>query len=249
MIRRDVVLPDGTRAWSLIPQTEHARLSAELAATWGGGAVAPIVTAPDHQPNATLHRVRQHVLHLIRHHDDGWATWEFAPGIDPELSRPYSFLEMPLRESLEIWRNSVLALEPISPLEAWTVAGHFTDLLRDSHSSSEPIAATWLAEMANRREAWLLRWLAEADDHTRALAEVALLWLRRFDALSLWFCCGQQDDFRFFANLLADDEPIVFSHGAQAVGDQPQAIVVQPWPFTVNPLVLVAKASIVPVQA
>ena len=87
MIRRDVTLPDGRPGWLRISQVDHARLSAELASRWGGGRFLPVICNPHVEGENPLRGVRDEVLAAIRHHDDGWLSWETAPAIDPTKHR------------------------------------------------------------------------------------------------------------------------------------------------------------------
>ena len=83
----------------LISQVEHARVSGELVRHW--------------------HEQFSHdVVEAIAHHDDGWAAWEAEPKLNPEIGAPYSFLEMPLAESLVIWDHSIAAARQV-----WAAGG------------------------------------------------------------------------------------------------------------------------------
>jgi hypothetical protein len=185
MIRRDVQLADGAVRWMLISQVEHARISAQLAERWVGRFSA-----------AELAEVRREVLAAILHHDDGWADWERAPRLDPELGRPLSFMELGPTEAIAIWSRSIVSALRHGPLAAWMVAGHFSRLLEKSDTAeSDCVAAEWLGETRRRREAWLANWQA-GDPVVRSsdIAEEALQWLWAFDEVSLWFCCNCPSD-------------------------------------------------------
>src|SRR6187200_2267627 len=110
MIRRELKLTDNSTIWLLVSQVEHARMSGELVRDWREA------FSPD-------------VVDAIAHHDDGWAAWEDEPKLDPARGAPYSFLEMPLAESLSIWDKSIAAARAFGPLGGWIVAGHFYNLL------------------------------------------------------------------------------------------------------------------------
>src|SRR5262245_14152569 len=80
MIRREVKLSGDTALWLLISQVDHARVSGELVRNW----------KEEFSPE---------VVEAIAHHDDGWATWESVPKLNPAIGAPYSFLEMPVAEA------------------------------------------------------------------------------------------------------------------------------------------------------
>ncbi|MFG0334180.1 MAG: DUF3891 family protein [Maioricimonas sp. JB049] len=89
MIRRT-----SENSWLLIPQTEHARIAAELARAWGNSRFAPLSLA-------------DWLVPAIRHHDDGWTDWDNSPQTDPESGTPRDFTEMPIAESTAIWHRSI----------------------------------------------------------------------------------------------------------------------------------------------
>ena len=78
MIRRDVYERESVSDWVLISQIEHARISAQLAHSWGNAQLAPMICPR----GALLAYVRREVLATIRHHDDGWRDWSGHPDLD-----------------------------------------------------------------------------------------------------------------------------------------------------------------------
>jgi hypothetical protein len=181
MIRRDAQLADGSAAWVLISQIEHARISAQLAAHCSGQ--FSVGQAPD--------SMRPEVLAAIEHHDDGWAEWESSPRIDRE-KRPVSFMELDTAEAIAIWTRSIKSAASHGPLAGWMVAGHFSRLTRkySDATRTDPQAAEWFESMQQRRQEWFAEWQSvDAAARTVAVAEEALQWLWTFDELSLWFCC------------------------------------------------------------
>jgi hypothetical protein len=180
MIRRDAQLADGSAAWVLISQIEHARISAQLAARCTGRFGKDQI-ADD---------IRREVIAAIVHHDDGWAQWEQAPRIDPQ-GRPVSFMELETREALEIWNRSIDSASVHGPLAGWIVAGHFARLTRkySDATRTEPRAVQWYDDVQTRRAAWLVAWQSvNPAERTTTVADDALQWLWTFDEVSLWFC-------------------------------------------------------------
>jgi hypothetical protein len=180
MIRRDAE----PGHWILISQIEHARLAGMVAELWGGEACGRL------EP-------RDELLAAIYHHDDGWAAWERRPDVDPATGRPLDFTEMPLDDSLSIWRGSILAAASLGNLPGYLVSGHFCALLRASSrwqagTDEGRLAGAFLAEQDQSQSRWLRSWQSAAANRTERLARHALRWLQFFDRLSLWFCCAQR---------------------------------------------------------
>ena len=169
MIRRDSTLENGTRAWLLISQVEHARVSGELTRAW-------------REPFS------HEVVEAIVHHDDGWAKWEATPQLDPARGRPLSFLEMAIDHAIEIWGDSIARARHIGPLAGAIVAGHFLGLASGSEHAADPRAREWLHEMSIQRTAWLSEWRSDSPANTPAIADSAQQMLLTADLLSLWLC-------------------------------------------------------------
>jgi len=170
MIRREITSPDGTKAWLLVSQVEHARVSGELTRHWHEE------FTPD-------------VIEAIAHHDDGWATWEAEPKLNPETGAPFSFLEMPLPVALAIWDHSIAAVARFGPLASYIVAGHFYKLLSESTQANDPLAVAWLTATRKLRTVWLDNWVRADPAHTLDYSKRAQHMLMLADLFSLWLCC------------------------------------------------------------
>lgn len=192
--------------WLVLPQTGHARLSAELARAMR----TPFAQNPE---------VFGELLAAITHHDDGWAGWDSDPQIDPKLGRPKGFNEMDRHDSLPIWRASVLAAREFSPLAGYVVAHHFLRLSR--HGDQDEATGRWQAWVSEAAGTWIDRWRAErlGDDDP----ETAVDWLRFFDAFSLNLCRGAEIEPFPLTPPLGGSLKIVWIDKARAI--------VEPWPF------------------
>ncbi len=74
----------------LIGQPSHAWISGQLARAWGNehfGAVEPF----------------EEVCLAAEQHDIGMATWDVEPPRNPESGLPVSFLQMAIRDHIELW--------------------------------------------------------------------------------------------------------------------------------------------------
>jgi hypothetical protein len=226
--------------WVLISQVEHARLSGKLAEHWGAGGVAPLVDGDE-------------LVWAIAHHDDGWAAWETAPDVEPELGRPRSFTEMDLAESLEIWTASITGAAERGPLAGYAVAGHFCALLRrydDRWKDDEDLAIdarrfldTYDSLMQGCQKAWQAR---SPSTNTPQRAQLALAQLQLFDSLSLWLCCALASG--------ADEmetpggPAITLAPLGRAEPGEPIGVSMSPWPLTVAALEVAVAGRAVPVR-
>lgn len=255
MIRRNVPLGESPEKWLLISQVEHARVSGELAAAWGGEVASIICNA--NSIDLHLQEVRREMLAAILHHDDGWTAWEADPGIDAEHERPYSFTELPPTDALRMWRDSVLRARQIGPIAGWSVAGHFEHLLRESHHAKLEVSQQWLDEIGEWRTAWLAEWRSiNRPVHTQSLADECLGWLRTFDWLSLWLCClcpASPGDEQCEAMTLAEgplaNSPVRFEPRPSSSADFTWHVSVTPWCFDVPFMEVDALGYAVPAKA
>lgn len=254
MIRRNLPLAE-PQEWLLISQIEHACISRTLAEHWGSGDLPPVICWPDEDDPAKL-QIRHEVLAGIARHDDGWASWEAAPAIDPTHGRPFDFMEMPQADSLAIWSRSILAAQTEGLLAGAMTAGHFLALLANSHHDLSPAAIEWRSAVENRREEWLRKWhQVNPDVHSHEIADQALRWLQAFDWLSLWLCCkcpaspvdslDSESPLELHAPNRAS-EPIIF----RSIAREAELLVeAEPWPFSVRELTVAVSCEAVPIAA
>lgn len=185
MIRRDATFDDGTPAWLLISQLAHARLSGELCAAWDD----------DARP---LPLPREKFIETIRRHDDGWLPWEQRPEVHDGV--PRDFMEMPLDESLAIWRRSIAVAHTIHPAASVIVGSHFRALCEHSVTKHETrhdrpadflyLAEDFIEEQQSLRAEYLAT-VAEAEQGREgSVLDRGLRLLQLFDFASLWLCCS-----------------------------------------------------------
>jgi hypothetical protein len=246
MIRREIELEEGERLWLLVSQVDHAHISGELT-------------------RQGVEHFSSEVIEAITHHDDGWATWEESPKLHPETGTPYSFLEMPLPESLAIWDQSIAAARKIGPLAGFIVAGHFYNLLSASEHREEAGAIAWLSAKRKSRTAWLDEWVRSNPEHTLDAAKQAQEQLLTADLFSLWLCCdapmaGDEVSILGESQMRPLTEKLFQKYRFKSVGfgrrhatpDNPQealawVIAVEPFAFTSPMLSFSLAADVVPV--
>jgi hypothetical protein len=246
MIRRELELTEGEKKWLLVSQVEHARISGELT-------------------SSLSNQFSREVVDGITHHDDGWAEWEAAPKFNPAVGGPYSFLEMPLEESLLIWDRSIAAARKIGPLAGFIVAGHFYNLLSDSDHAGEPNAIAWLSAKRKARTAWLDEWVRSGEGHALDEAKRAQAQLLTADLFSLWLCCdapiaGEAGEILEQSPMKPRLDKLLsqFSFKSAGFGRRHVTleisleglawiIAVDPWPFSASPISLSMLAEWAPV--
>ena len=217
MIRRDMRC-DGRDGWALIAQPAHARLAGDLVRNWND-AWFPLVEPLDEFTAA------------VDRHDDGWIAWETRPTVVD--GRPRNFLEMPIDESLAIWRRSIAVAQTIGPLAAFAVGGHFASLA-DRAEHREPHSPSWCdlvdefldeqRTLRTERLAQLRRTPQEDVGEAERRARRGMRLLQLFDTLSLWFCCREVPEGARF-ELPDGGEKLDLRHL------EPGRATVEPWPF------------------
>jgi hypothetical protein len=253
MIRRDVRLADGTAAWMLIAQRDHAHVSALLASYIEGRFQNRTAEPNSRSPAAITDEdellppgVRMAVLAAVYHHDDGWDEWEAEPELDAD-GRPLAFTELASSTATEIWSRSIDAAARFGPLSAWLVAGHFARLASHSdRTAGDPTLAAWQGSIEPRRREWLAAWQAADAGHTRELADEALELVWTFDEASLWLCCT-----------CLGDEPIPCAPEPYRVGrgtpfemelssTGPEVAAASPWRFATESPAVTIQGWVVP---
>lgn len=230
MIRRELKVSGQPDRWVLFRQPDHAVFAASIAEGWQSRRFTPLEPRDD-------------LLVAIHRHDDGWRAWEENPQVDREHGRPIAFNEMPLAESVHIWRLSILEGQTRSPLQAYAIAGHFSSLLRGHDSwrkdaRTREIGEAFLAWTDQQSADWLAQWCATSSANTPELAERAVAFVRLFDALSLWFLCAERT--------APATLPTPAGPSLTITPTSPTEMLVEPWPFLTERYHLSASGSAVP---
>jgi hypothetical protein len=171
-------------AWQLVTQADHAALAGEMARN---------LKNPDF-PN--LHT---EIISAIAVHDDGWK--EVDDPISPKVNRqgrPLSFFEESPANIFRAWGGSIAAATQIAPIAGILVSEHFCRIARDfSRSPTTPPevvqALTTFVEREIAQQEDLRGQQSRSDGEIRVLVDV----LQFFDLLSLYICCGSQENVAF----------------------------------------------------
>ena len=227
MIRRETTSDDGSPAWALISQIDHARIAGELATDWGNAEV-------DHYPCADI------VLPTVFHHDDGWAEWEQQPAIGPASGKPLAFTEMPNDVAHAIWRRSIERVARWGPLAQFMVAEHFRRLRLSGDEREDQGVQGFLKEYGRRCEQWRSEFVNAAQLAPESnVPELAVDFLQSFDLFSLCLCCSRGA--ATYELPLPGQRKLALEIGVREV-------VVDPWPWSVPRKTLRVTAALIPAE-
>lgn len=113
-----MLVRDAGDAWQIVLQTDHAHLSGQLAAAWGG----PGFARPEPYDSFVRAAAR---------HDDGWAVWERRPRLAGGI--PQSFLTVPPDVHLAFYRAGVEVVADEDPYAGLLVSMHMSGLYRERY--------------------------------------------------------------------------------------------------------------------
>ena len=235
--------------WWLVTHPDHARLAGEFAAHWGND----IFVSPE---------PREHVLHGISAHDNGWAVRDAKPlvmksgkpaAFSVELVGSYSaFEEIDLPAYLAVRRSAVQLISQEDPYAAILISMHTYNLLTDRADRSTikqdqlPLLDAFLGEQRDLQIGLRQQLLASGVLASEWLTEEALVenfrLLQGCDNLSLLSCV----DFAGAATLLW---PQKTREGASEVRVERvgvRSFRLSPYPFGSPELVFKLRARFVP---
>lgn len=108
----------------LVQQPDHARVSGYLAAHWGNEQFAQ----PGHFASSVSSDLyREHVIHAIAEHDNGWWEWEANPEFDPDDHMPLNLPDVARTSrdaGLNRWRMGVPRLREHYPYASLLISMH-----------------------------------------------------------------------------------------------------------------------------
>lgn len=239
-------LEDGRCYVSL--QEDHAELAAQFAAHWGNSRFSPL------RPYETM-------VFATTFHDSGYREWEGNPPMNVEKGRPYAHREdVPNFESVELkaYSKNVEWLSAQDQYAGLLVSMHRTGLWHNRYNIfTEP--AGRLRERSQAVQNAKKELERQQEETKKSLAakfpgfenELAYNYmvLQIFDLLSLYFCCdGYADDGQFKNYTIAPVRVSYDSGETVKLTLRPGgagAVIMDPYPFDVNPVTFSARARIV----
>jgi hypothetical protein len=176
-----MLVRDRGDSWQLVLQPDHADLSGQLAAAWGGDGFA------EPSPKASM------VLAAVRH-DDGWGVWDRRPGWDEERERPRSFLDVPVPVHLAFYRACIAAVTQEDPYAGMMISMHGAGIYNGRYGTQPSLGLT----DQGKHKGLVEEFVREQEEGYRAIsAELGVsdeerwtnyLLLQMYDRLSLYFC-------------------------------------------------------------
>jgi len=205
---------DGTRF--AIGQGSHAWISGQLARAWGNGQFP----APEPFEEVCL---------AAEQHDIGWAGWDVRPSLNPDTRLPYTFMELPLSEHIEMWSGAPAHLLAQSRYAALLVSMHGTTLqTRRDLDKLEPadraLVKCYLKEQRELQDKLIGLLGADRDELDR---NRRLIWA--WDGISLALCLGWQTLMNDVPGATGSVELSLRMTGADLFA-------LHPWPFAADRL-------------
>lgn len=174
-----MLVRDAGDAWQIVLQTDHADLSGQLAAAWGG-------------PGFARPEPFESVVRAATRHDDGWAVWERCPRLAGD-GTPQSFFTVPAAVHLAFYRAGVDVVQDEDPYAGLLVSMHMTGLYRERYG----VMPTPPRELDDETRALVDAFVEQEEERQVALrraldCDEAQRWtnyalLQAFDVVSLYF--------------------------------------------------------------
>ena len=181
----------------LVRQPDHARLSGQIAEHFA------IPSAPG---------IDDDIVQGIGLHDEGWFDFDSgrerlhatqvscsAGGVPLNAEgRPLSFLEIKAEDFLRAWRRSIQTAEGVAPIAGLIVSSHFRrigqfGISAGTYSEDDTHRVREFVAREEERERRLLRLQGRSAAEVEYWTDV----LQFCDLLSLYLCCGSEENVEF----------------------------------------------------
>lgn len=213
--------PDGL---IFIKQPAHAWISGQLARVWGNEEFGELYP-------------REEVCLGAEQHDLGWHWWEMSPTLNAHTGRPYSFMELPRSEHLNIWILGVQLAQSFGNYPALLVSLHGSGLYANyngSHDSPDVVAKVKdFLHQQHQIQAKLLSTLEVDPNYTNSVKPEIVARNRRlvtvWDWLSLAICMKVQTK-KSLENVPTKIGETTLT--LAAINNDPTQLTVDPWCFS-----------------
>lgn len=154
----------------LIRQHDHGWVSGEFAEHW-------------------KERPSPSVRFAIRYHDVGWEQLDRTTTWNPVSGRPFTFVDHPMGEKIEAYKQGVDWVEARDPYAACLCSLHYTSFFEQA---TDETARRFLEEERRRQK----RLEQRMDEETRSRLPADLALLKLCDDLSLFLCLNRPGENR-----------------------------------------------------
>ena len=194
--------------YHLVRQPDHARVSGAIAKHFA------IAGAPP---------VDDDIVRGISLHDEGWKDFDngcerlrATPAIYSAENvalngegRPLSFLEIKAGDFLRAWVGSIDCAEEVAPIAALTVSGHFCRLGKfgismGAYPEDDARSVRGFLKSEEQRHSRLMRLQSRSEKEVQYWTDV----LQICDLLSLYLCCGSEENVEFPQHIGPNGETI-----------------------------------------
>lgn len=199
---------DAGDAWQIVLQTDHADLCGQFVHAW----------SPRPEPFRSLDIV-------ARRHDDGWAIWERAPGLD-DLGRPRNFLDVQVPSHLAFYRAAIAALTDHDAYAGLLLSMHGAGIYNGRYGTQPELELTFARDVQELVDAFVRE---QEEGFPARIAAVGVAdddrW-RDYRQLQVWdrlsiYCC--------LRNLDAGEPDTVAEYRLEPRG--PGCVAIDPYPF------------------
>jgi hypothetical protein len=214
---------DAGDAWQIVLQTDHADLCGQFVRAW----------SPRPEPYRSLEIV-------ARRHDDGWAIWERAPGLD-EQGRPRNFLDVQVPAHLAFYRAAIAAVTEHDPYAGLLLSMHGAGIYNARYGSDPGLSLSRAADVQELVDAFVEEQekgfparvvsIGASDEERWEGYRLLQLW----DRLSIFFCMRDHD---------AGASGEVAEYRLESRG--PWRVSIDPYPFAKSPVEFTLLRRLVP---
>jgi hypothetical protein len=227
----------------VVRQPDHGLQTGDFARHWGNE-----VTPPFAPPGP--------VVEAADRHDNGWASWEEQPSIDPTTDRPWQFFRLSPHEHIPLYRNGINQAAEVDPYAGLLVSMHGAGLYNDRYGTFRlaeqhfsPAERELVDEFLGEQALFQLRLAEQAldrDQHSHVTTDPTVWY--HYLLLQVWDRLSLQYAFRLAADGVVAPLPRPDgTHGQLRCFARGEfSLALDPYPFDRSPWVFPLTARMLP---
>jgi hypothetical protein len=235
-----VLVRDLGDGWQLVRQPDHADLSGQLAAAWGGAVARPDPLEP--------------VVLAATRHDDGWGVYDRRPTFDGTNERPTSFLDVPIPAHLAFYRACIEVVTQEDAYAGLLVSMHGAGIYNGRYGTQPGLRLSGADEYQEQVDAFVAE---QEATHAGRAAEAGAAdtdrWtnyklLQVYDRLSLSLCLRDWETEAAERDTVAP-APVDYDGGEAELAIEPRGrwhVSIDPYPFTESPARFTVVRKVLP---